>query len=270
MTSSELISRYYTAFNAKDWQTMLDCVSDTVRHHVNEGGERFGKEKFRAFLAHMDECYDEKLRDIVVMETPDGARAAAEFKVHGIYKKTDSGLPPANGQPYVLPAGAFFEIRNGLIERVTTYYNLQEWISQVSRRAEITLRAVSGEALEPLIPALAEMRIKVFAAYPYLYAGTAAYEQEYLRGFASAPDAVVVVATDPTGRVVGCATGSSLTGRHAEFSAPLAAAGYDLSSTFYFGESVLDPAWRSRAMYFLICGKDTHWTAAIRELAFAL
>lgn len=132
MNSSELISRYYTAFNAKNWQAMLDCVSDTIRHHVNEGSQRGGKEKFRDFLAHMDECYDENLQDVVVMISPDGARAAAEFIVHGIYKKTDAGLLPAHGQTYVLPAGAFFEIRDGLIERVTTYYNLQEWIRQVS------------------------------------------------------------------------------------------------------------------------------------------
>lgn len=132
MTSTELISRYYAAFNAKNWQAMLDCVSDTIRHHVNEGSQRGDKEKFRDFLAHMDECYDENLQDVVVMISPDGARAAAEFIVHGIYKKTDAGLPPAHGQTYVLPAGAFFEIRDGLIERVTTYYNLQEWIRQVS------------------------------------------------------------------------------------------------------------------------------------------
>lgn len=111
---------------------MLACVSDSVRHHVNEGGERGGKAKFREFLAHMAECYDENLRDMVIMVSADGTRAAAEFIVHGIYQRTDSGLPAAHGQTYVLPAGAFFEIADGRIERVTTYYNLQEWIRQVS------------------------------------------------------------------------------------------------------------------------------------------
>lgn len=115
-------------------------------------------------------------------------------------------------------------------------------------RADISIRAVAGEELAQLIPALAELRIQVFAAYPYLYTGTVAYEKEYLRGFAAAPDAVVVAATDATGRIVGCATGSALTGHHDEFSAPLAKAGYDLASTFYFGESVVDPAWRGRGI----------------------
>jgi hypothetical protein len=31
----------------------------------------------------------------------------------------------------VLPAGSFFEISDGRISRVTTYYNLRNWIRQV-------------------------------------------------------------------------------------------------------------------------------------------
>ena len=43
----------------------------------------------------------------------------------------DEGLPPANGQRYVLPGGAFFDIANGRIARVSNYYNLPDWIRQV-------------------------------------------------------------------------------------------------------------------------------------------
>jgi hypothetical protein len=32
----------------------------------------------------------------------------------------------------MLPAGAFFAIRDGKISRVTTYYNLTDWIAQVT------------------------------------------------------------------------------------------------------------------------------------------
>jgi steroid delta-isomerase-like uncharacterized protein len=132
MTTSALIARYYSAFNAKDWAGMLACVADHLRHDVNEGAARRGKARFADFLAHMDRCYDERLEDIVIMTDQTGARAAAEFVVHGRYKATDDGLPPARGQTYVLPAGAFFEVRDGLIARVTTRYNLKDWIAQVS------------------------------------------------------------------------------------------------------------------------------------------
>jgi len=69
---------------------------------------------------------------MVVMANADGSRAAAEFVVNGEYLKSDEGLPPAHGQKYVLPAGAFFDVRDGKVARVTNYYNLQDWIAQVS------------------------------------------------------------------------------------------------------------------------------------------
>lgn len=130
--SIALIRRYYDAFNRKDWQGMLDCLSEDVRHHANEGEVRIGKGAFSAFLAHMERCYDEHLTDMVIMATGDGRRAAAEFVVNGRYLVTDEGLPEARGQTYILPAGAFFEIENGQIARVTTYYNLRQWVGQVT------------------------------------------------------------------------------------------------------------------------------------------
>jgi steroid delta-isomerase-like uncharacterized protein len=128
-----LIRRYYDAFNAGDPEGMLVCLTDDIEHRVNEGGHRVGKAKFAAFCGHMGVSYQEELTDIVVFATDDGARAAAEFTVHGTYLKTDPGLPEAKGQTYILPAGGFFDIRDGLISRITTFYNLQDWIAQVSR-----------------------------------------------------------------------------------------------------------------------------------------
>jgi steroid delta-isomerase-like uncharacterized protein len=126
------VRRYYDAFNAGDRAGMIACLADDFRHHVNEGARRDGKQRFADFMAHMDKCYREQLKDIVVMASADAARAAAEFVVHGEYLSTDDGLPPARGQNYVLPAGAFFSVRDGKITRVTTYYNLKDWIRQVS------------------------------------------------------------------------------------------------------------------------------------------
>ncbi|MDP1554820.1 MAG: ketosteroid isomerase-related protein [Hyphomonas sp.] len=131
-TTTDLISRYYAAFNAKDWTGMAACVSEDLNHFVNEGDKRGGRKAFAEFIAHMDACYDELLTDIVVMPSADGTRAAAEFIVNGTYKKTDPGLPDAHGQTYRLPAGAFFDVKDGEIRRVTTYYNLKDWIRQVS------------------------------------------------------------------------------------------------------------------------------------------
>lgn len=129
--TEDLVRRYYAAFNARDWDGMIACLSDDVIHDVNQGGRHRGKAHFSSFLARMETCYREELKDIVVLSNTDGAHAAAEFVVHGAYLATDEGLPPANGQKYLLPACAFFEIKGGLISRVSTHYNLQDWLKQV-------------------------------------------------------------------------------------------------------------------------------------------
>lgn len=135
MTRAEataLIGRYYAAFNAGDAAGMLDCVAEDVEHRVNEGGVRRGRAKFAEFCSHMGVSYREELKDMVIFASDDGTRGAAEFVVHGEYLQTDPGLPEAKGQRYILPAGGFFDIKDGKIARVTTFYNLNDWIAQVS------------------------------------------------------------------------------------------------------------------------------------------
>ncbi|PIA67700.1 nuclear transport factor 2 family protein [Pseudomonas sediminis] len=131
MTATELVQAYYTAFNAGDMTAFLDLLADDVVHDINQGERQVGKATFAAFMDKMNRCYRERLSDIVVMQNADGDRAAAEFVVHGEYLADDEGLPPANGQTYVLPAGAFFEIRNGKVARISNYYNLNDWVAQV-------------------------------------------------------------------------------------------------------------------------------------------
>lgn len=129
--SRDLIERYFTAFNDHSIDGMLACLDEDVVHDPNQGKRRIGIAKFKEFCIHMARSYREELTDMVIMVSDDGNRAAAEFTVHGEYLATDEGLPPANGQTYNLPAGTFFEIDDGRISRVTTYYNLEDWISQV-------------------------------------------------------------------------------------------------------------------------------------------
>jgi len=128
-----LIRTYYEAFNRGDAEGMLALLTEDVAHDINQGGRETGIPAFRAFMAKMNRHYREELRDITVMTAPDGRRAAAEFTVHGTYLVTDEGLPEARGQGYVLPAGAFFEVRGGRIARVSNTYNLADWIAQVGR-----------------------------------------------------------------------------------------------------------------------------------------
>ncbi|TCP39260.1 ketosteroid isomerase-related protein [Rhodovulum marinum] len=129
--TQDVIERYFAAFNRGDTDAMLAELSDDVEHHVNEGVIRRGKAAFAEFCAHMSRCYREELTDMVIFATEDGTRAAAEYIVNGTYLETDEGLPPARGQTYRLPAGSFFTLKDGKIARVTTYYNLADWLRQV-------------------------------------------------------------------------------------------------------------------------------------------
>ncbi len=131
MTAAQTIRAYYDAFNAGDMDRFLSLLTDDVAHDINQGTRQTGKDAFAKFMDHMNRCYREELTDIVVMVNEDGTRGAAEFIVNGTYLSTDEGLPEAMGQTYRLPAGAFFEIRDGKVARISNYYSLPDWIAQV-------------------------------------------------------------------------------------------------------------------------------------------
>jgi steroid delta-isomerase-like uncharacterized protein len=131
-TARATIQTYFDAFNAGNTAGMIACLSEDVAHHVNEGQVRTGKAAFAAFCDHMSRSYRENLTDMVIFTTEDGTRGAAEFIVNGTYLQTDPGLPEARGQTYRLPAGTFFSLQDGKITRIVTYYNLADWIAQVS------------------------------------------------------------------------------------------------------------------------------------------
>jgi steroid delta-isomerase-like uncharacterized protein len=131
MPARELLTRYYDAFNRRDYRAMTDLVSENLAHHINQGECEIGKAAFVAFLDHMDRHYREQVSELVVMS--DGDRAAAEFVIEGEYLRSDAGLPAASGQRYRLSVGAFFAVAEGRITRITNYYNRADWIRQVSK-----------------------------------------------------------------------------------------------------------------------------------------
>jgi steroid delta-isomerase-like uncharacterized protein len=131
MSAENLLRQYYELFNSGDREAFLALLTEDVVHDINQGGCEVGKEAFRSFLQRMDRSYAEQVEELVVMADSSGQRGAAEFYIRGSYLSTDEGLPPATGQTYRLRVGAFFEIKEGRVSRVTNYYNLQEWLKQV-------------------------------------------------------------------------------------------------------------------------------------------
>ncbi len=113
----------------------------------------------------------------------------------------------------------------------------------------MTLRVITcvGEAVAPYLDDLARLRIAVFRDYPYRYEGDMAYERDYLRVYARAARSVFVLALDGDA-VIGCSSGIPLADDQASFHQPFVEHGYALDDVFYFGESVLLPAYRGQGM----------------------
>lgn len=95
---------------------------------------------------------------------------------------------------------------------------------------------------------LAQLRLRVFRDWPYLYEGSDAEEKDYLSAFAESPGAVCVAAFD-NDRMIGASTGLPLNDEHDEFKQPFIDAGHDISKIFYCAESVLLPAYRKQGLY---------------------
>jgi GNAT superfamily N-acetyltransferase len=109
------------------------------------------------------------------------------------------------------------------------------------------ITTISGAAIAPFLPALSSLRIKIFRDYPYLYDGDLAYEQTYLQTYAEAPRAAVILARIGE-TIIGASTCLPLAHETANIQKPFVDAGADVNSIFYFGESVLDGAYRGRGI----------------------
>ncbi|WP_149537957.1 GNAT family N-acetyltransferase [Siccirubricoccus phaeus] len=109
----------------------------------------------------------------------------------------------------------------------------------------LRLETLTGAALRPLFPALAGLRIAVFAEWPYLYAGDAASEEEYLTAYAQGDGAAAVIAFDGE-TPVGMATCQPMAETHAEVRSAFLKRGLDPARFCYFGESVLLREYRGR------------------------
>ena len=127
-----VVQAYYVAFNNCNIDAMVAMVADDVIYDINQGERRQGKNRFHALCARMAHHYHDELKEILIMTADDGTRVDAEFNVCGTYNVTEPGLPVAAGQKYRLPAGTFFALHGEKITRISNYYNLTDWIMQVS------------------------------------------------------------------------------------------------------------------------------------------
>ena len=104
-----------------------------------------------------------------------------------------------------------------------------------------------GKDILPLIPGLAELRIKVFHDFPYLYEGSLDYEKNYLKIYTENDQCVLVAAFDGD-KLVGAATAMPLTHEADYVQKPFLDKGLNLNEIYYFGESVLLKDYRGKGL----------------------
>lgn len=106
---------------------------------------------------------------------------------------------------------------------------------------------ITGRQFEEVFDDLARLRIAVFRDYPYLYEGTVEYEKAYLQIYADSERAFLFAAFEGS-RMVGATTCIPLSDETEDVKKPFVEAGFDLSEVFYFGESILLPAYRGMGL----------------------
>lgn len=109
----------------------------------------------------------------------------------------------------------------------------------------VRAQAYFGKEIESVFDPLAQLRIAVFRAYPYLYEGSLNYELEYLKTYSNSERAMLFALWDEN-KMVGATTCIPLLDETADVQAPFLAADIPLESVFYFGESILLDAYRGQ------------------------
>lgn len=106
---------------------------------------------------------------------------------------------------------------------------------------------LSGEEARTFVNQLAELRLKVFWDFPYLYEGSLDYEKKYLETYFKAKHSLIFLVQDGD-KIVGATTGIWAQEEEESFRKPFTDAGFDPAEVFYFGESILLPEYRGKGI----------------------
>lgn len=132
------------------------------------------------------------------------------------------------------------------------------------------IRLLHGAAIAPYIDELACLRLTLFREYPFLLDSSLSHQADYLASYAESGRSLVVLALDGN-QVVGAASGLPLVDADHTLQQPFIAQGRDPASVYYFGESVLLPAYRGQGIgvrFFIERESYAHKLAEFDACAF--
>lgn len=140
----ELVMRYYTAYNAENWQACFSLLSPDVVHDHPKGRE-LGKLSFERSVFQADRCRLQ-FANISIRASQSGRQAVAEYSVLRSDLNTAPEMLQGNIPSHHLQGRSFFDVKGGLIRRITTYFDLKEWMG----REVVAPRARRGNAIVAL------------------------------------------------------------------------------------------------------------------------
>ncbi|MES1928460.1 acetyltransferase (GNAT) family protein [Salinisphaera dokdonensis CL-ES53] len=133
---------------------------------------------------------------------------------------------------------------------------------------QLSYSRCSGAEIAPYVEELAALRIRVFRDFPYLYDGDVDYEREYLATYVNSPRSLAFLVHDD-GALIGATTALPLSDEEPAFRQPLADAGFDVSMVFYFGESLLLPAYRGHGIGHRFFDEREAWARRVGDFSHA-
>lgn len=111
-----------------------------------------------------------------------------------------------------------------------------------------------GKEIQQILPELGALRIQVFRDFPYLYEGNLAYEENYLQIYTSSEESIVVGIYDDN-RLIGATSGIPLMQETTEIQKAFISTNISVETVFYFGESIILPAYRGKGLGHLFFDK---------------
>lgn len=111
----------------------------------------------------------------------------------------------------------------------------------------LQFKVLSGREARAYTQALAQLRIKIFRDYPYLYEGSLEYEREYLEVYFSSQESSAILCFDGD-QLVGASTVIPLRDEMPSIKKPFLDQGHNLDDYVYFGESILEPHYRGQGI----------------------
>ncbi len=112
---------------------------------------------------------------------------------------------------------------------------------------KIRFAELRGPQANEYLTDLANLRMRVFRDFPYLYEGDIEYEKNYLKTYFASHNSFVALCYDDQ-KVVGACTAILLSEEQAEFQKPFLQKGMDPKKICYFGESVLLSDYRGKGI----------------------